>query len=280
MQPFADQVTFRRHELFWTISLRDISVASELWFFPQREEYTLERVVEWAAAHGRFERGQTILELGANFGSTTLRLTQLTACHILAVEPVPRTLALLKQNVAQNQLTTRVTMVERAVSETDGQLEMLVPLNAYGGAEIFVGGVTRPEAIFQGACETVTVQTVRVDTLLRELDVDPTTIAFVWCDAQGSEGAVIATGEMLWRAGVPLWAEIAPLLLTRQRALERLLDDVTRYFETYIPRPQLDAQGIGALPRSINSFSEFVAQLQGEAQMDVLLIPPSSNASS
>lgn len=273
MKEFADQVTFHRAGLRWTISLEDNSVPSELWFTPQVEERTLARLIEWATARGHLARAQTILEIGANIGSTTLRFTQMTSCHIIAVEPVPRTLALLKQNLAQNHMRERVTLIERAVSETDGQAEMLVPLSAYGGAEIFVPNVTRPEAIFKNACETIVIQTTRVDTLLRELKVNPAAIAFVWCDVQGSEGAVIATGELLWRAGVPLWAEIAPRLLERQRGLEPFFADVTRYFDAYLTRTELVAQGLAATPRPISTFAEFVAQLHGETFMDVLFIP-------
>ena len=278
MQEFAQELSFARDGLRWTVPLQDQSITHNFFIFENWERRTLTQVIQWAAQRGHLQRGKVILEVGANWGITTLPLTTLTQCDIIAIEPVPRTLAFLKQNVTQNNLRERVTIVERAVSEHAGEIEMIVPLAALGGAEVGARAQARPEAIFQDSCESVRVKTTRLDALLSELALAPRDVAFVWCDAQGSEGAVIRTGESFWRAGVPLWAEIAPLLVSRQENLQNFISTVKRHFETYLPRTMLEAKGVDAAPLPIDTFDEFVARLTGEAQMDVLLVPPQAAA--
>jgi FkbM family methyltransferase len=273
MQEFADELTFTRDGLHWTIPLQDESIGKNLFILADFDRSTVVRLVQWADKFGHLQRGNVILELGANLGSTTLPLAQLAQCHITAVEPVPRNLAFLKQNVAQNDLTARVTIIECAVSDHNGETEMIVPLIGRGGAEIGSRNVERPEAIFHAPCETVLVKTTRLDTLLAELQLVPERVAFVWCDVQGSEGAVIRTGEPLWRAGVPLWAEIAPLLLARQGNVEQFIGNVTQHFCSYVTRTMLETGGLDAASLSIETFRELVARLTGTAQMDVLFLP-------
>ncbi|MGA2936781.1 MAG: FkbM family methyltransferase [Syntrophobacteraceae bacterium] len=273
MQEFADALTFTRDGLHWTIPLQDVSVGQNLFMFADFDRSAVARLVQWADKFGHLQRGNVILELGANLGSTTLPLAQLTQCHIAAVEPVPRNLAFLKQNVAQNDLSARVTIVECAASDHNGETEMIVPLIGRGGAEIASRNVERPEAIFHAPCETVPVKTKRLDTLLAELQLAPERVAFVWCDVQGSEGAVIRTGGPLWRAGVPLWAEIAPLLLARQGNVEQFIGNVTQHFCSYVTRTMLETDGFDATPLSVETFRELVARLTGEAQTDVLFLP-------
>ncbi len=274
MQEFVDELTFTHDGLHWTIPLQDESIGQSLFIFADFDRSTVARLVQWADKFGHLQRGNVILEVGANLGSTTLRFAQLTQCHIAAVEPVPRNLAFLKRNVAQNDFTARVTIVECAVSDHNGEAEMIVPLISRGSAEIASSDVERPEAIFHAPCETVPVKTTRVDTLLAELQLAPERVAFVWCDAQGSEGAVVRTAEPLWRAGVPLWAEIEPLLLARQGNVEQFIWNVTQHFCSYVTRTMLETDGLDAAPLSIETFRELVARLTtGTECTDVLFLP-------
>ncbi len=274
VQEFANELTFTRDGLHWTIPLQDESIGQNLFICADFDRSTVTRLVQWADKFGHLQRGNVILELGANLGSTTLQFAQLTQCHIAAVEPVPRNLAFLQRNVAQNDFNARVMIIECAVSNHNGETEMIVPLTKGGNAEIASNNVERPEAIFRSPCETVPVKTTRVDTLLAELQLAPERVAFVWSDVQGSEGAVVRTGEPLWRAGVPLWAEIEPLLLARQGNVEQFIWDVTQHFCWYVTRTMLETDGPDAAPLSIDTFRELVASLTtGTECTDVLFLP-------
>ena len=99
-------------------------------------------------------------------------------------------------------------------------------------------------------------------------------VAYVWCDVQGSEGAVIRTGVPLWSAGVPLYAEIAPGLIRRQERLEDFLATVRSHFTAFVEASQLVTQGPEAPLRPMSAFASLVTQLEAEGRdTDVLLVP-------
>ncbi len=269
----ADELTFTRDALHWTVALQDAWIVRNLFLVQSFERETVIRLLQWVRKTRTLQADDVILELGGNIGTSTLPFAQLTPCRIVAVEPVPRNLALLKKNIAQNNFAERVTVVERAVTTYNGEIEMIVPLVARGGSEIAARPANRTEPPFQAPCEMVRVQTTRVDTLLHKLQIAPERVALVWCDVQGSDDAVLVTGEALWRAGVPLWTEIAPVLLARQGSLPEFVTHVTTYFRAFVPRLQFETVGIDAAPFAIETFADWMNQLTGDAQTDVLFLP-------
>ena len=68
-------------------------------------------------------------------------------------------------------------------------------------------------------------------------------IAMVWADVQGCELDVIESGELLWAAGAPLWAEIEPHSLRRQGTLEVLAPRAAAHFDRFILASDLIASG-------------------------------------
>ncbi len=268
----AEEITFVRGRTRWTVDVRDVIIGFDLFMYPESARMAENAILEWAHAHGRLERA-TILEIGANIGSSTVPLLQGSACRIIAVEPVPRNRALLERNLRQNDLAHRAIIVPRAIADRAESVEMIVPLDALGGSEISRRPVTRTQWVVVHPCDTVQVQTTRLDELMQSVPITPAEVAFVWCDAQGSEGAVIRTGAALWQAGVPLWAEIAPVLIARQDNLQQFIMDVTCFFAGYVPREELKTKGAAAPVQPIATFEGFVAQLTGAEQTDVLLLP-------
>lgn len=268
---FAKEITFKREGAVWTVDVRDKLMAMRLWLEP--EFAANERaVLAWAHTYERLPRCTTILEIGANIGSSTIPFLQETSCRVVAIEPVPRNLALLEKNLKQNGFANRVIVIQRAIADHAETLGMIVTLHNFAGSEIARQPITRPEAIFRQPCETINVQATRLDDLVQSQQIAPRDVVFVWCDVQGSEGAVIRTGAPLWQAGVPLWAEIAPKLISRQDNLKRFLADTARFFDSYVSLKNLKTQGALASPQPIASFNKFVARL-GKAQTDVLLLP-------
>lgn len=269
----AEQVTFVRDGTRWTVNLSDRNIGLILFMDNREDRRNVGLMLAWAHAHGRLPQCDTILDIGANIGSTTIPFLQETSCRVICVEPVPDNLDLLKRNLQQNSLLERVTIVERAITDRAETVNMVVTPVAFGGSEIDRGAVERPEGIFKHPTKTIAVPTTRIDELTSSLSIQPAQIAFVWCDIQGSEGAVIRTGAPLWRQGVPLWAEIAPHLLSRQDSLEQFLEDVARYFVSFVSLGELAGTGSHAPPHPIEKFPAFVDTLTGEKEMDVLFQP-------
>lgn len=269
----AEQITFVREGVRWTVNLRDQNIGLLLFMGDLADSLNVGYLLAWAQVHGRLPQCDTILDIGANIGTTTIPFLLKSACRVVSVEPVPANLALLKQNLAQNNLLDRVTIIERAITDRAETVKMVVTPVAFGGSEIDRGATHRPEAIFQQPTETISVTTTRLDDLIGSLAIAPARVAFVWCDVQGSEGAVVRTGAPLWAAGVPLWAEIAPPLLERQGSLAQFLRDVTRQFQSFITLRELTDAGPHASPHSMQDFPALVGTLTGEKQTDVLFLP-------
>ena len=272
----VEQITFVRQGIRWTVYAGDQSVGMPLFYLDDFDRPNAQVLLAWIRAHGRLPHRETIVEIGANIGSSTIPLLQGTGCRLLSIEPVPRNRELLELNLKQNGLASRVKIIPCAIADDDEMVKMIVPLHALGGSELEKRPLDNPESHFSSPCENVTVQAMRLDKLLEREQIAPAEVEFVWSDTQGSEGAVIRTGAPLWETGVPLWVEIEPLLLARQDSLERFLADAARYFAFYIPSSALQAQGVDAPRVPIAALPELVRSVLG-THTDVLLLPRQSS---
>jgi len=61
----------------------------------------------------------TFIDIGANTGYYTLFLTKYTSCNVIAIEPNPQTLELLKTNIKINDLDDRVYVVSKGISSSE-----------------------------------------------------------------------------------------------------------------------------------------------------------------
>jgi FkbM family methyltransferase len=135
--------------------------------------------------------GQTVLDVGANWGIHTLLLSRLVGPdgQVVAVEPLPSALDELRWHVEANGLRS-VTIVPVAIGPEPGMQKFTVmPAAQTGGLSATHGGAQRPPQI------EVPVQTL--DGLLSDLGMAPPT--FLKVDIEGGEANVLLSGERLLR---------------------------------------------------------------------------------
>jgi FkbM family methyltransferase len=161
--------------------------------------------------------GCTVLEIGANIGSHTVEfLLHYGASHVVAIEPDPANFALLRQNVAVNDLADRTTLLQLAASETDGQVELeLSPDNA-GDHRVRVPGGG------ESTRTSLSVPAASVDSLQRAGRIDLDAVGLAWIDVQGHEAHVLRGAHRLLESGVPIVMEYWPGGLRRSGDLESL----------------------------------------------------------
>jgi FkbM family methyltransferase len=227
----------------------------------------------WMRRNGYLKPGRDlVVEVGANIGTTSLPLARDHGCRVLAIEPEPENFALLEANVRNNGLEAQILCESVAVAERSGAGNVLIPVDTSGGVELAEASAVGPPL---GSAEIRGVEPVRtapLSELLREHRIDPSTIAFVWSDAQGSDGHVIATAPELWAAGVPLYMELWPAAL-RRHGTDDVVADAVRYgFAAFIQSDRLIAHETPA-PRPIGELTRLMEGLSGREQTDVLLIP-------
>src|SRR5438270_6894923 len=86
---------------------------------------------------GRAVAGRTVIEVGANIGTTTLLLLRrYGAARVVAFEPAPMTAALLRANVVLNDLDDRVDFHAIALSDSPGDLAMELSARSTGDNRI------------------------------------------------------------------------------------------------------------------------------------------------
>lgn len=144
--------------------------------------------------------GDTVIDVGANVGLFTLLLAYQVweTGRVIAYEPSPRMLELLRDNVAMSWLSDRVEIVPKAAAAAGGSLPFIAP------KRYSMTGSLRP-------VEHLLTREDRVDTLDRlEVEAEPLDvhigrferIDLIKVDVEGAEDQVFAGMEQLLGSGV------------------------------------------------------------------------------
>jgi FkbM family methyltransferase len=178
--------------------------------------------------------GETVLDIGANIGTQTVPfLTTHGAGHVVAVEPDPANATLLRQNLLANGLQDRASVLEFALSDRDGMVELeLSPVNP-GDHRV------RPENGARGLMDEasrgiVSVRAATLDALIGDGSVDLDALAMVWMDTQGHEGHVLAGARRLLASQVPVVTEYWPYGLWRAGGLDTFHALVAEHYDRVI----------------------------------------------
>lgn len=210
-------------------------------------------VVEAALAQDATTGRRLVVNIGANVGTTAVPLAE-RGWRVLAVEPVPRAVELLRRNLKANGVDDVVDVVAVAVVHERGPVEMVA------GDNLSTSEVRRDQAVEELATPgDVRAGVISVDgwpllPLLEHQGVDLDEVALVWSDTEGGEAAVIETGAELWARGVPLWVEVRPSALLDQGTITGFCALVEGHFSTFQTAEDLAA---GVL-RPVDRVRDFV----------------------
>ena len=174
----------------------------------------------------------TVLEIGANNGSDTVRLLEtFGSATIHCFEPDPRALAMLRARVTSE----RAHIHPFAISDADGHLEFFQSGGAPPGSENqfsegwhYSSSIRRPTGHLEEFpwCTfdtTIEVRSVRLDTWFEQQAIS--SIDFIWADVQGAEGDLIAGGRTALAHTRFLYTEFSDVeLYEGQKTLGGLLE--------------------------------------------------------
>ena len=126
--------------------------------------------------------GDTVYDIGANLGYVSLSLAKQVgpAGHVIAFEPIPQNIALLRQNIELNGLQN-IRLLELAASDKSG--EAVIRLAENLATASMVWHRNNPAAI------ELSIKTAAVDDLVAAGDLGYP--AFVKIDVEGAEGSVL-----------------------------------------------------------------------------------------
>jgi FkbM family methyltransferase len=185
--------------------------------------------------------GRTVVEIGASVGNHTVELVKrYGARRVVAIEPDPANCTLLRQNLLANQASDQVSLLQVALSDQDGVVELeLTPTNS-GGHQVLVPGPAVDGT--WNRTETISVPAVRFDSLIASGEVDLSSTALIWMDAQGHEAHILRGAQQLLESDVPIVMEYWPEGLRSAGGLDALHEIVANHYSYVI---DLDSRGEG-----------------------------------
>jgi FkbM family methyltransferase len=131
-------------------------------------------------------RGSVAYDIGSHFGFMALVLASRVGVEgkVIAFEPVPENFANLKDVVTFNHLADTITILPKAVSDTVGELTMVLRESSYMHfLERASQGQDKP------SYRRMTVETATIDSLVNREGYPPPTLLKI--DVEGSESLVV-----------------------------------------------------------------------------------------
>lgn len=242
------------------VSTSDEVVGRALFVKRSRGEMrTLRLALEALEAMGIDPRrdGRALLDVGANLGTTCIpALLRYGFERAIAVEPAPENHRLLRANLCLNGLEERVRTFAVALSDAEGEAELVLSRTNSGDHRTATRGAA-PDG------RRVSVPRTTLDAL----GLDPATIGLLWIDAQGHEGHILAGAGRLLAAGVPAVVELWTDELAANGGLDRYLDVLGTFYTQVV---DLDEPG-GGTPRDVADLPA-IARARAGSVTDLLMV--------
>ena len=88
--------------------------------------------------YGKFDyRDETVIDVGANIGDSSIYFATKGATRVIAIEPFPSSYSLLEQNISLNELEGIIVPMNAAVGENDGFVNLRPDIKTTTGLGIY-----------------------------------------------------------------------------------------------------------------------------------------------
>ena len=198
----------------------DIGLSKQIYVWRWREP------VEVEMTRAYLKPGDTILDVGANLGYYVLLESEAIGPkgRILAVEPSPENVQILKKNIELNGIGSQVQVVEGGISDENGTAEIQISkwsnLHSFTVAHEFVSSKVE---------RGLEVNTYRLDDLIEEKGIKAGEVNMIRMDVEGHEVKVMkGMSKILDTAkNLTVIMEIHPMFINEafgNEAYQELLD--------------------------------------------------------
>lgn len=150
-------------------------------------------------------RGSVFVDIGANVGTHTVYAMRESGLQsAVAVEPSVANARFLRMNLALNGVAEKVRVIEAAVCDREGEIELVTnPVNC-GDYRL----ARRAEAVAETGFGSERTRTMTVDEVLDSYDARET--ALLWMDTQGNEGLILGASKRIASFAFPVYIEFWP----------------------------------------------------------------------
>jgi FkbM family methyltransferase len=190
-------------------------------FLLETGEYSRKSVLDIATIIPRMKQlkeSEWVIEIGANIGTHSVYF-----CHefgnasVLAIEADPENAHILECNIKINDLSERVRPVLSAVSNFDGEIQLVRDFYNRGGTSIHGDKLADRASVFA-------VPAMTVPSLIQKYEINPMNIALFWIDVEGHEFEVLeGIGDMILSQKPPLFMEYTPTTTARGGQIAEIL---------------------------------------------------------
>ncbi|MEM9284210.1 MAG: FkbM family methyltransferase [Verrucomicrobiota bacterium] len=216
---------------------------------------TLEDEAELGVVELLVKPGQTVLDIGANFGLFTRFLSEAVGAkgHVFSFEPTNDMFAVLEHNI-QALNFANVTASKLALSDAAGRSTIYIPRRADGTLNHYEASVELLEGM--GDIVEDEIEQITLDQFCKARGIEA--VDFIKCDVEGHELAVLAGGKNFFTSCRP------PILLE----VNEPLDDGGHGSQV--------RELVEALGYTIHTCSgaKIVPWKAGEVRVNYLLLPP------
>lgn len=252
------------------VSTSDRMVGHGLFVKQYRPEMsTLRRVNRILTGEGVLPspKDRTFIDVGANIGTSTVVALRQGFARAVALEPAPANLALLRQNIALNDIAGCVDVLAIAASDAEGTVRLALSQANWGDHRVVArdGDLDRSEVL--------EVRAEPLDALVSGGRLRLGDVGLLWVDVQGHEGHVLAGASSMLAAGVPVVTELWPHGLESSGGTSSFLTAAHEHFARFVDlRHRVDADKKAYETRPVETLEAFVREL-GHNHTDLLLLP-------
>lgn len=206
----------------YLVNSRDLWLGGHVYAEGVQDFEKFELAISILRKNGLFENGIDLLvDAGANIGTICIpALCRGLVKRAVAIEANPNVSRLLKSNVILNDLDSMVQVVEKALSEKDGEsLVLQLSKDNHGDNRI------RPSGASEAIGMEVKVQTISLDSLLKQREEN----LLIWMDLQGYEGIALLGASRLLSGSPPMVVEFWPGGMKKCQSFEALKKAAKNY---------------------------------------------------
>ncbi len=155
--------------------------------------------------------GDTVLDLGANFGLYSIALAEKTGHtgKVYSFEPIPATFELLSANVRKLGYTN-ISLIEAAISDRAGTVKMEIPNYQSGGQNFYEAHIVSRPRLYQepkeedrSSLQRIDVACLTIDQLIRTYSIAK--VDFIKCDVEGHERFCLQGASEMLQSFRPVW---------------------------------------------------------------------------
>jgi FkbM family methyltransferase len=229
-----------------------------------------ERTVKLFTDHFASTGGGTFIDVGANIGLTTLPIAAAGNVDCHAIEPERKNFSFLETNLLLNGISDKVTRINAAVADAEGEISFELSPDNYGDHRIRLrDGVA---LLGENQWEVQKVRTLALDSL----GLHTSRNLAIKIDVQGAEPLVFAGGRQTLAAADLVIFEFSPYWMARMGLdPQPMIDALAGWREIHIARSEHGEASQPLSPeaaaRELRSLHERFAGTVADGYWDVIL---------